>query len=273
MGIFQEYMNSKGKVVEKGKVDISGDNTDPKTPPTKPPGDNGQKPYTSSDGKKKKGKEKGFGDEGDKDLVFDYETEKSDGKKAAKIPTAEQRFAHLEVVPLVCESLSRDPLIVENMVREIKQNGLLHILVAELMEHRETYRHLASLMKDETYGPEICRKLKRSMNEEVAAPFHSQMLDDDPEDLEAPEEDELGIDGIGADDEFSDLEGDDLGLGGDELGLDGELDDELGLGGDELGLDDELGGEFDDEFGLEDEPSPMSDVEMMQMMRRMMGKA
>ena len=151
MGIFQEYMNSKG-TVEKGKVDISGDRTDPMTPPNKPPGDSGQKPYSNSDGKSKKGKEKGFGEEGDKDLVFNYDT-KGEGKKPAKIPTAEQRFAHTQIVPLVCESVSKDPLIIENIVREMKQNGLLHILVAELMEHRETYKHLAQLMKDENYGP------------------------------------------------------------------------------------------------------------------------
>ncbi len=273
MGIFQEYMDSKGHVKD-AVVDIHGDRTDPMTAPTKPPG-KGQKPYVSSNGKSKKGsKEKGFGDQGDHELVFKYDTEKPSEKKSVKIPTVEQRFMYREVLPLLRESVTNDPLMVEDMILDFKRNGLLHLLVAEMLQHRETYKHMTELMKHEEYGPEICRKLHNAMSEEVSAPFHVK-IDDDPEDLADTEE-------IGAE------EGDDMdmGMGDENLGnddMDFDMSGADGMG-DGMDLDDGMGldGEFDgfpDDQAPEDLegddaafPHPMSGPEMLALMKKFMGK-
>ena len=47
MGLFQEYLNSRGSV-EKAKVSVTGDFVDPMTSPNAP---KGGKPYGVSDGK------------------------------------------------------------------------------------------------------------------------------------------------------------------------------------------------------------------------------
>ena len=215
MGIFQEYMNSKGKV-ETGKVDISGDRTDPMTPPNKPPkGNPSQKPYTS-DGKSMKGKEKGFGDMGEKDTKYDPCCDAgSKGKAPAKIPTAEQAFAELELVPLVTEAVAGNPALLEKVVFDLKRHGQLGALVAEVLSHRETYKHIAEIMANETHGPAVCKNLSRAMNmvvEEVDAPFHkaAEFKDDDAADMEDLENQD-GQDGEGLDDEslvdMDDVEG------------------------------------------------------------------
>ena len=258
MGIFQEYLNSKGKV-ETGKVDIHGDQVDPQTPPTKPEGDSGVKPYSASDGKSvSKKDEKGFGDKGDKDLIFNYDTEKS-SKKAAKIPTAEQRFANRELLPMIRESISNDPLLIEELIRDFKRNGLLHLVVAEMMEHKETYQHISELMKHEAHGPEICRKLYKSMSEEVASPFHTQFQkSDEPDENEDDMDDEV----LGADENDDDMIMRDP-TNSDEMS---DMDD----------MDDSLG--FEDEEApenLEDHPAPkqpLSNKEMMSFLKKMMGK-
>lgn len=189
MKTFNEYLNSKGQV-EDGKVDIHGDRVDPMTPPNSPPKG---KPYMASNGKDKtKKSEKGFGDQGDKDLIYEPDV-KSASKKAADIPTAE--FAQYELVPLISECLEKNPFLAENIVRDLKKKGMLGLLVGELMEHRETYKHLASIMGHKQFGEQICQKLVRAMREEISPPFGANQDDESPEvDLEQPGHDDVEVD-------------------------------------------------------------------------------
>lgn len=216
-----EYMNSKGKV-EAGKVDIHGDRTDPMTPPNAPKG--GGKPYAASNGKAKKSKNgKGFGDQGDKDLVYKPDIEGGTDKKGAKIPTCE--FAQYELVPLISESLEKNPFIAESIVRDLKRRGVLGILIGELMEHRETYKHLAAIMGHKTQGQQICSKLVRAMKEEISPPFGAGH--DDEDEFGGGEEDDLedsGLDDVSVDDETMDFDMDDAEMGGEDdmMGPDGE---------------------------------------------------
>jgi hypothetical protein len=166
MGLFQEYVDSKGKI-RKPVVDASGGDPDPKTPPTKPPKEHGNKPYAASDGKGPKNKcEKGFGDKGDKDLKIKFDPH-SKGKAPAKIPTVEQ----VELAAFVAEVAKSDANFMERLVQEMKQQDLLGPLVAEMFQHKATYVHVSEMMKHESYGPEICNRLNRMMSEEVSPPF------------------------------------------------------------------------------------------------------
>ena len=167
MGLFQEYVDSKGKM-RKAKVDVSGGDPDPKTPPNKPPKENGTKPYTASDGKRPKNKcEKGLGDKGDKDLQFKFKGHEK-GKGPAKIPTCEQ----VELAVFAAEVAKTDVDFVETLVKEMKKAGMLGELVAETLNHKATFNFLSEIMEHETYGPEICGRLNRAIKaEEVAPPF------------------------------------------------------------------------------------------------------
>ena len=166
MGLFQEYVDSKGKL-RNAKVDISGGDPDPKTPPTKPPKEHGDKPYANSDGKSPKNtKNKGLGDEGDDALKIKFDP-KMKGKAPAKIPTVEQ----VELAAFVADVASSNGSFMERLVQEMKNHNLLGPLVAEMLQHRKTYVHMSEIMKHESYGPEVCSRLNRMMSEEVAPPF------------------------------------------------------------------------------------------------------
>lgn len=193
MGLFQEYLNSKGKV-DKPVVSLTGDRTDPMTPPNAPP--KGGKAYKVSNGKPKKAGEKGFGDLGDSDLKFQYDL-KGKGKAPAKIPTCER----VELSSLVAKSCVKDPTLVEDLVSQIKRHGLMSALVAEVFEHKETFQHISEVMAHKEYGPDLCNKLVRAMHEEVAPQFSAQ--------LEGEDEDDEEDDGFG--DEEDDEEGDEDG--------------------------------------------------------------
>lgn len=181
MGLFQEYMDAKGKIA-KPVVDISGGNPTPKTPPTKPPKEHGNKPYVSSNGKYYKNKEKGFGDQGDSELKYSpSEDAKSTNHPPAKIPTVEQ----VELSVIVANAASRDQTLIENLVKQLKKNGLLGPLVAEVLQHRATYNHISEIMAHENYGKHTCKNLVRAMSEEVSPPFSDQLelSDEDPDEL------------------------------------------------------------------------------------------
>lgn len=176
----------------------------------------------------KKGSEKGFGDMGDQDTKYDPCCNDNKGKAPAKIPTAEQAFAELELIPLISEAVEGNPSILEKVVYDLKRNGKLGALVAEVMSHRETYKHIAELMTNETYGPDFCKKLARAMNqitEEVDSPFHkaAELEDDDAAGMDDMENQDVQDD-AGLDDELDDLGdenmGDDMSMG--DAGLDPE---------------------------------------------------
>jgi hypothetical protein len=208
MGLFQEYMDAKGKVV-KPKVDISGGDPSPKTPPTKPPKEHGDKPYAASNGKGPKNKsEKGLGDQGDASLKYEPSDDPSSkGHPPAKIPTVEQ----FELTSLVAEAAIKDQTLIENLVRQLKANGLLGPLVAEMLQHKDTYRHISEIMAHEEYGDDTCKSFVRAMsNEEVAPPFSDQLqIADDDEEINGDTMDDQGVMDMEAppvDDNFEDLE-------------------------------------------------------------------
>lgn len=184
MGLFQEYMNSKGKV-EKAKVDISGDRVDPMTPPNAP---KGGKPYGVKGSNPKGSKEKGFGDQGDSSLKYQPKVDNSKGAEPAKIPTAEQA----ELCSVVVDALKKDSTIAEQLVGQIKQSGILSILVAEMLQYKETYQHIAEVMGHREYGPGVCGRLVRAMNEEVAPPFAASLEGEETEEDEEPENEFAG---------------------------------------------------------------------------------
>lgn len=207
MGLFQEYMDAKGKVV-KPVVDISGGDPSPKTPPTKPPKEHGDEPYTASDGKSTKNSEKGFGDQGDASLKYEPSDDpSSSGHPPAKIPTVEQ----VELSNIVAEAAMRDQTLIENLVRQLKTNGLLGPLVAEILQHRESYNHISELMAHKEYGNDTCKNLVRAMSEEVAPPFSDQLeiADEDEDEINGNVSDDQGIEDTMApppEDNFEDLE-------------------------------------------------------------------
>jgi hypothetical protein len=206
MGLFQEYMDAKGKV-KKAVVDISGGDPDPKTPPVKPPKEHGGKPYAASDGKCCKNSDKGFGDQGDKDLKYTpSDNPSSSGHPPAKIPTVEQ----VELSTIVAEAATRDQSLIENLVRQLKSNGLLGPLVAEMLQHRETYGHISELMAHESYGNKTCKNLVRAMTEEVAPPFSDQLEvgEEDEDEVNGDTFDDMGIEDetMPMDDNFDDMQ-------------------------------------------------------------------
>jgi hypothetical protein len=188
MGLFQEYLNSKGQV-EKGTVNVTGDRVDPMKSPNAPK--NG-KPYACSDGKPKMSKEKGFGDQGDSSLKYNPKIDKSNGATPAKIPTAEQA----ELCSVVVDAIKKDSSIIEELVSQLRGNNLLAVTVAEMLQYGETYKHMAEVMAHKEYGPSVCKRLVRAaMIEEVSPPFSATLEDAEKEEeaeepeIEAPEAD------------------------------------------------------------------------------------
>jgi hypothetical protein len=192
---FQEYMNSKGKI-DNPVVKLDGDRIDPTDMPNKPP--QGGKNYSVKDGKSKK-TNKGFGDEGDSDLKYNPKVDNnSKGKAPAKLLTVDE----LTMTSKMSNSIAKNPMLIEAFVRQLKSNGLLGILVAEMLNHKETFNQISEVMAHASYGPDFCKKLVRSMTEEVASPFSDQLDLEDEED----DEDEFNTDGLDLEDD------DDLGL-------------------------------------------------------------
>jgi hypothetical protein len=187
---FQEYLDSKGNMETKPKVKVVADEIDaPADRMHKPPKalgmSNGQQPY--SDGKTvKTSKDKSFGDQGDKDLMYDP----TKGATPAKIPTAE--FVHYELIPLVREAIRENPAVLESLVRDLKRNGLIGPLVGELMTHNETFKHMAEVMGSETYGEETCDRFARAFQETVSPPVSGnvkKIVPDDGMDDDSDEDD------------------------------------------------------------------------------------
>lgn len=214
---FDEYLNSKGKVESKPEECLDGDRIDPSTMPNTPP--SGGKPYVAKGEKTKK--EKALGDQGDEELVYEPKVDnKNKGKAAAKLPTVEQAG----LVTLVTKAIKQNPLVVEALIRSLKHEGLLGFVVAETLNHKDTYKFLSEVMAHESYGPEMCGKLARAMNEEAAKPFSDQLDLDDEKDVEDDgSEDPNEIED--EDDMAGDMEDADM---GDEQDIDAEVEPEMG---------------------------------------------
>jgi hypothetical protein len=205
-------MNSRGKI-DKPVTDISGDQVDPKTPPSGPKG--GGKPYAAKGGEKvfkmkgadngpgfaqkgnqklvykpkedgKKSSAEGFAQKGDKKLIY----KPKDNPKKVKVPTVESRHG---LLPLLRESLNADPCFVQYVINEMRDGDLMGVLVGELLDRRETYQHIAEVMSHPVYGPRVCRKLIQALAEETSEPLHKAgVVHENPGDpgTEQPAEDE-----------------------------------------------------------------------------------
>jgi hypothetical protein len=153
---FQEYMNSKGKI-DNPVVKLDGDRIDPSESPNKPP--QGGKNYAVKDGKSKK-TNKGFGDEGDSDLKYNPKVDNNNkGKSPAKLLTVDE----ITMTSKMSNAIAQNPMLIETFVRQIKSNGLLGVLVAEMLNHKETFSQISEVMAHASYGPDFCKKLVRSM--------------------------------------------------------------------------------------------------------------
>ena len=239
---WDEYLNDKGNV-EDGVTDIHGDKVSPQKSPVSPPGTQGHKPYSASDGNNTKMKEKGLGDQGESELVFNYEPN-VDGKSPAKIPTAEQ----YNFIASFRQAVQEDPTLLEAIVRDLKRHGLLGQVVGELATHTETFEHLAGIMASEQHGEKTCNKFARSLLTEGTSPPFSEAKPDgdmpEGEEVDEPLMNSDPEDNAGLDDEldgFADEEG--LEPEGEE-GMEG-IEGMMGIEGEE-GLD----------MGIEDEQIP-----------------
>lgn len=234
---FDEYLNSKGKVESKPEECLDGDRIDPSTMPNTPP--SGGKPYASKSEKTKK--DKALGDQGDEDLVYEPKVDnKNKGKAPAKIPTVEQAG----LVTLVTKAIKENPLVVESLIRNLKHEGLLGFVVAETLNHRDTYKYLSEVMAHDSYGPEVCMKLARAMNEETAAPFSDQLDLDDEKDIKDSGSENQDM---GEDDDMSD----DVGTE-DDAGQEPSVDSEEEI---DAEVEPEMG---DEEEGSGEEMGPLS---------------
>jgi len=216
---FHEYLDSKKKIA-KPKVKVLAKDVD--TPAAKmkhPPKGvgmvGGKQPYVKDNGGKPTWSKKEWGDLKSPNVPY-YDATKE--VKPAKLPTAESPF-HL--APIVRESIKADPRTAEAIVRDLKRNGLLGILVGELLTHKEAFLEIAAVMGSKRYGQTVCDKLARAIRE-VSVPFADEeeggMDDIDPDALS----DDLPMDDEEEDEIDPDIE-EDPNLGPDGMGgLDGE---------------------------------------------------
>lgn len=231
--MFQEYINSKGKTVEKAPVDIKGGKPDPATPPQSPPKQ--KNPYIAKGGKKaKNGSEKGFADMGDKILKYQ--------------PKVGCTMEQIKLSKKVIRNLESNPLFAEQLVHEFKKSGTLATILAEMLQHKATYNCISEVMSHQKYGPVVCNKLVRAMNEQTAPGFSkdSSGLEDDTDVLQNGETDNLQDS-----DEFNGegMEDDDDELSDDEL----DDDDEVELKDDPDEEDEELEKDMENPEGMGDE--------------------
>lgn len=245
MGIFSEYLNSKGKLDKPVVKDVADKVDVPANKAKAPPKAKGQsKPgnYAATGGKNPKKAEKGFGDEGDKALKYDPEK----ACKHVKVPTAEG----IQAVKAAADAIAKNPFVVEHLIGELKKKNVLGVVVGEMFSHNESFKHLAEIMANESFGPNTCRKLVKAMQEEVAPPYEDFGLDEfDGEEGMEGEDEELGLDG---EDELGDEEAE---LGDEDmdfLSQMGSEEEEMPLDGEEMPMDGEMPPK-----GLEDDGTGM----------------
>jgi hypothetical protein len=113
-------------------------------------------------------------------------------------------------------------------------------------------------MAHESYGPDLCTKLVRAMNEEVAAPFSDQLDSEDEEDPNDLETDDMGDEDMG-DEDMGDEDMGDEDMGDEDMGDDDMGDDDMG--------DEDMG---DEDMGVHDRHKDTMDL--MKMMASYCGK-
>lgn len=224
---FLEYVDSKGKL-KNPIISVDGDNLEVDKSPDKPEG--GGNPYIAKSIKTNdKERIKGLGNSGNQDMIYQPAVDKSGKSKAsdkapAKIPTVNE----ISITSRYARTLSESPMLVENLVAQIKSKGMLGPLVAELLNHKETFNHISQIMAHESYGVNLCNKLVKALNEDVSQPFSDELGDEQPDDEQSNgdenEEDDYDFDD--EDDETGDenYDFDDDDEGGDDENSDPDID-------------------------------------------------
>ncbi len=240
-------------------------------------------PYRAPGTSKKQSTEKGFGDLGPKNLKYEPDTDTSNGRKKMSsmpkenfvnqtkdmkitefvnhmlkecghiheenLPTVTGRIGEfhpypIEAIKYVAALSKNNKRMLENLLHELKKEGMLKPMLESLLINAEDYASLGELFND----PKRCRSLSRAL-EAVAQPIVVSNGKEDEED-EDEENDELSL-------------GDDEEDG--ESGEEDKADDPEGEDGDDLKLGDD---EEDDDHPL----FGNRDKEMMKKMMKFMSK-
>jgi hypothetical protein len=211
--IYREFLDSKVT------TSVKGDNVYPKTPPKAPKGH--KNPYVAT-GKNKANAKTGLGDMGDKVL---------------KIPSKSYyTMEQIQLSKMVVDNLKSNPLFAEQLVHELKNSGTLSSVIAEMLQHKATYQYISEVMSHREYGPVVCNKLVKAMNEEVAAPFVQDLGQKSQENLQ--DADQENEDEEDEDLDFDDLDDEEIGDEEDEEDEDGDKEEDMenpeGMGEEEM---------------------------------------
>jgi hypothetical protein len=290
---WKEYLDGMGKVVENPPTEEVPDykGPDPKSPEkavtkgknwdAKAAKSDAPAPYRASgkDPGQQKG-EKGFADEGDKNLVYKPDTTVKKKSKTeqfldkTKNMTLAEFTQHMieecgcgamkedddlptvtaytsgkfhphppEAIRYVVVLANKNDRILESLIHELKRTGGLTGFMEALMDHPESYNSLCDLLSHDEHGPTRAKKLVRTMDDSYNSFLKNQ--EDMYESVAPP----FGTDVEDAEDDDSETEVDDV-ESGDELGTNAAPDLDLDLGSDE-----EMGKTNNDDETENDVPS------------------
>lgn len=278
--VMKEYVDEKGKVVEKAKTDAKADykGTEVKAP-------KGGKPYSAKDAKKpsKKEMEAGLGKLGDKELEYVPDTAKA--KKVMKTESFINKTKGMSLADFTkymleecgCGQVEGDDLpyvtayttgkfqphppeairyisalagkndgVLENLVSTMVSMGYLNTLLKIIFSYPQAYEELTSLFSDDKDGPDRCKSFAGAMSNSYSKFLADQ--DDLYESVSSPMG--FNLDDLGEEDADEDSEND-----SDE---DEDLDSEEDSGREDEDLDsddDSSDEEYDDEEDMEAEDS------------------
>lgn len=278
--IVQEYVDENGKLVTKARVDINAKYTG--KVPNAPEG-KGALPYVAKDATTKKGTEKGLGELGEEDFVYEPNTEKADKVKTEGFlnKTKGMSLAEFtrymleecgcgqvedeslpyvtayttgkfqphppEVIRYISALADKNQGILENLVSTAISMGYLGKLLKAIFQHPQAYEELTSLFSDEE-GPTRCKSFVTSMNNS----YKNFLADQDGlyESVSSP----IGFD-VEEDDDDEEEYPKDEEEAEDAEENDEEFGDEDSIEGEDAEYDDEMG----DEEELEDSESEESE--------------
>lgn len=283
--VMKEYVDGKGKVVEKGQEDVKADYKGPFR--DAPEGKNAS-PYVAKDNKKKNS-EKGLAELGHEECKYEPDT------KNAKKPTKTEGFLNKtkgmsiaeftkymleecgcgmvggedlpsvtayttgkfqphppEVIRYISVLADKNQGILENLVSTMISMGYLNKLLKAIFEHPQAYEELTALFSDDQDGPSRCGSFVGAMNNS-----YSKFVQDQAglyESVSSP---------LGFDDYEDEEESEEDHEESDEEDMDGEEDMGDEESEDEADMDD-MGDEESSEEGEEDLEDELGDDESME---------
>jgi hypothetical protein len=284
--VMKEYVDEKGKVVEKAKTDTKADYKGKEVKAPK-----GGKPYSAKDAKKpsKKEMDAGLGKLGDKELEYVPDTAKA--KKVMKTESFINKTKDMSLADFTkymleecgCGQVEGDDLpyvtayttgkfqphppeairyisalagkndgVLENLVSTMVSMGYLNTLLKIIFSYPQAYEELTSLFSDDKDGPDRCKSFAGAMSNSYSKFLSDQ--DDLYESVSSPmgfELDDLG-------EEDADEESDEEDLDSEE-DSDHEEDLDSDEGSEDSSTEDEE--EYDDEEDMEGEEPSEDDME------------